>query len=205
MSGDNEDCGDARGIEREYGRRRALSVSWWQIVINVFIGGFLVLQVTTNPYASRLGYAIVLLVIVLARVLMAVLYRQRARTIVDTQGITSRGAVQTETRTWHDVYDIRAELNQNGRIEKARWTTYVYDNDGRRMRLPYFDDWQLPDFHAELADLRAVSALHRGMAWELRPEMEDRIGRRTRNSKVWALASIAAVVIAVFAAVSFLM
>jgi type IV secretory pathway TrbF-like protein len=43
------------------------------------------------------------------------------------------------------------------------------------------------------------------MAWELRPEMEDRIGRRTRNSKVWALASIAAVVIAVFAAVSFLM
>jgi hypothetical protein len=124
---------------------------------------------------------------------------------VGAQGITSRGAVQTETRTWHDVYDIRAELNQNGRIEKARWTTYVYDNDGRRMRLPYFDDWQLPDFHAELADLRAVSALHRGMAWELRPEMEDRIGRRTRNSKVWALASIAAVVIAVFAAVSFLM
>ncbi len=205
MSGDNEDCGDARGIEREYGRRRALSVSWWQIVINVFIGGFLVLQVTTNPYASRLGYAIVLLVIVLTRVLMAVLYRQRARTIVDTQGITSRGAVQTETRTWHDVYDIRAELNQNGRIEKARWTTYVYDNDGRRMRLPYFDDWQLPDFHAELADLRAVSALHRGMAWELRPEMEDRIGRRTRNSKVWALVSVAAVIIAGFAAVSFVM
>jgi hypothetical protein len=203
-NGDNEDFSDGRGIEREYGRRRALSISWWQIAFTVVIGGNLVLQGTTNPYASRLWYAIVLVVIVLARVVLAVLYRQRARTIVGTQGITARDAVRTETRTWGDVYDIRAELNQNGRTEKAQWTTYVYDNEGRRMRLPYFDDWQLPDFHAELADLRAVSALHRGMAWELRPEMEDRIRRRMRNSKVWTLVCIAAVAIAVFAAVSFL-
>ena len=194
MSGDNEDHSDGRGIEREYGRRRSLSISWWQIFINVFIGGILVLEATTNPYARRLWYDIVLLVILLARVVLAVLYRQRARTIVGTQGITTHNAVQTETRTWHDLYDIRAELNQNGRIQKAQWTTYVYDNDGRRMRLPYFDDWQLPDFHAELADLRAVSALHRGMAWELRPEAEDRILRRARDRKIRGGVFIAAVV-----------
>ncbi|MFF5305035.1 hypothetical protein ACFY5F_37350 [Streptomyces sp. NPDC013161] len=29
---------------------------------------------------------------------------------------------------------------------------------------------QLADFHTELADLRAISALHRGTAWEFRPE-----------------------------------
>ncbi|WP_043673037.1 hypothetical protein [Streptomyces xylophagus] len=205
MSVDNEDYSDVRGIEREYGRRRALSLSWWQIVITVLIIGNFVLQATTNPYfPARRWIEIVVLVIVLARVVLAVLYRQRARTIVGAQGIAARDAVRTETRTWGDVYDIRAELRASGRIEKAQWTTYVYDNDGRRMRLPYFDDWQLPDFHAELADLRAVSALHRGMAWELRPETEDRIRRRVRNSKVWGAVYVAAVIIAVFAAISFL-
>ncbi|WP_416962636.1 PH domain-containing protein [Streptomyces sp. Agncl-13] len=205
MSGDNADdegtadFGDVRGIEREYGRRRALSVSWWQIAVTVVIGGNIVLQVTTNPYASRRWYVITLAVIVLARAVPAVLYRQRGRTIVGAQGITARDAIQTNTRTWHDVYDIRAELSANGRIEKARWTTYVYGNDGCRTRLPYFDDWQLPDFHAELADLRAVSALHRGMAWELRPEVEDRIRRRARDRKIWGVVGIAALV-AVFMA-----
>ncbi|MFG2784872.1 PH domain-containing protein [Streptomyces prunicolor] len=202
--GDNGDFGDVRGIEREYGRRRALSVSWWQIAVTVLIGGSIVLQVTTNPYASRLWYVIALMVIVLARVVPVMIYRQRGRTIVGAQGITARDALRTNTRTWHDIYDIRAELSANGRIEKARWTTYVYGNDGRRTRLPYFDDWQLPDFHAELADLRAVSALHRGMDWELRPETEDLIRRRVRNSKVWGAVYVAAI-IAVCAAFVFLM
>lgn len=204
MSGDNGDFGDVRGIEREYGRRRTLSVSWWQIAITVVIGGNIVLQVTTNPYASRHWYEITLVVVVLARVVAAALYRQRGRTLVGAEGITARDAVRTNTRIWHDVYDIRAELNPNGRFEKAQWKTYVYDNDGRQTRLPYFDDWQLPDFHAELADLRAVSARHRGMAWELRPETEDRIRRRARNGKVWGAVCIAAV-IAVSAAFVFLM
>ncbi|WP_019064537.1 hypothetical protein [Streptomyces prunicolor] len=66
-------------------------------------------------------------------------------------------------------------------------------DDGRRTRLPYFDDWQLPDFHTELADLRAVSALHRGMDWELRPDTEDRIRRRARDRKVWGAVCVAAV------------
>ncbi|WP_405949007.1 hypothetical protein OG588_23320 [Streptomyces prunicolor] len=195
MSGDNGEFGDARGIEREYGRRRTLSVSWWQIAVTVIVGGNIVLQVTTNPYASRRWYVIALTVIVLARVVPVMIYRQRGRTIVGAQGITAHDAIQTNTRAWHDIYDIRAELNANGRIEKAQWTTYVYGNDGRRTRLPYFDDWQLPDFHAELADLRAVSALHRGMAWELRPETEDLIRRRTRNSKLWGAVYVAAIVV----------
>jgi len=189
------------GIEREYGRRRTLSVSWWQIAVTVVVGGNIVLQVTMNSYASRRWYVTALAVIVLARVVPAVLYRQRGRTIVGAQGITARDAIRTNTRTWPDVYDIRAELSANGRIERARWTTYVYGNDGRRTRLPYFDDWQLPDFHSELADLRAVSALHRGMAWELRPEVEDLIRRRTRNSKIWGAVYVAAFVVVCVAVV----
>lgn len=192
------------GIEREYGRRRALSVSWWQIGVTTVIGGNIVLQVTTNPYASTLWYVSVLAAIVLARVVVAVLYRQRGRTVVGPQGITTRDALQTHTWTWHDIYDIRAELNANGRFAKAQLTTYVYDNDGRRTRLPYFDDWQLPDFHTELADLRAVSALHRGMDWELRPETEDRIRRRVRNSKVWGAVYVAAIVVVCVALASLL-
>lgn len=189
------------GIEREYRRRRTLSVSWWQIALTAVIGGNIVLQVTTNPYASGRWYVIALVVIVFARVVPAVLYRQRGRTIVGAQGITARDAIQTNTRAWHDVYDIRAELNTTGRIEKAQWTTYVYANDGHRTRLPYFDDWQLPDFHTELADLRAASALHRGMAWELRPETEDLIRRRTRNSKLWGAVYVAAIVVVCVAVV----
>ncbi|MDV7215121.1 PH domain-containing protein [Streptomyces prunicolor] len=199
MSGDNGDNGDARGIEREYGRRRALSISWWQITVDLVVGGNIVLQVTTNPYASRLWYVIVLVALVLARVVQTVLYRQRGRTIVNAQGITAHEALRTNTRTWQDIYDIRAELNANGRFERAQWTTYVYADDGRRTRLPYFDDWQLPDFHAELADLRAVSALHRGMDWELRPDTEDRIRRRARDRKVWGAVFLAAFIAALAA------
>ncbi|MFD4558544.1 hypothetical protein ACFWP5_30230 [Streptomyces sp. NPDC058469] len=193
-----------RGIEREYGRRRTFSVPWWQLALNVFIGGILILQATANPYvSSRRRYEIALLVVVLVRIVLDLLYRRRGRTIVGAQGITGREALRTADRTWHDVYDIRAELNPNGPFENAEWTTFAYGSDGRRMRLPYFDDWQLPDFHAELADLRAASAQHRGMAWELRPEVEDRIRRRTRDRKVWGVVCIAAVV-ALFAAFVFL-
>ena len=189
-----------RGIEREYGRRRTFSGPWWQLAPNVFIGGLLILQATTNPYVStRHRYEAALLGVVLVRIVLALLYRRRGRTIVGAQGITAREALRTAHRTWHDVYDIRAELNPNGRFENAEWTTYAYGSDGRRMRLPYFDDWQLPDFHAELADLRAVSALHRGTAWELRPEAEDRIRRRARDRKLWGAVCLAAFIAALAA------
>ncbi|MFG2371306.1 hypothetical protein ACGFY9_07495 [Streptomyces sp. NPDC048504] len=187
------------GIERAYGRRRTLSIVWWQAGINVLIGVYLFLETSTNPYGSQRGAGIVILALLLGRAVLVLLYRQRGGTIVGAQGISARNAVRTATRTWHDVYDIRAELNPSGRTENAEWTTYVYDSDGRRMRLPYFDDWQLPDFHAELAGLRAASALHRGVAWELRPEVEDRILRRARDRKVWGMVCIAAF-IALFAA-----
>ncbi|MFJ9376007.1 PH domain-containing protein [Streptomyces sp. NPDC101455] len=192
------------GIERVYGRRRTFSVPWWQLALNVFIGGILILQATANPYvSSRRWYTVALLVVVLVRIVLDLLYRRRGRTIVGAQGITAREALRTAERTWHDVYDIRAELNPNGRFENAEWTTYAYRSDGRGTRLPYFDDWQLPDFHTELADLRAASALHRGTVWELRPEVEDRIRRRARDRKVWSVVCIAAVFV-LFAAFVFL-
>ncbi|WP_405972722.1 PH domain-containing protein [Streptomyces sp. NBC_00988] len=184
------------GIERAYGRRRTLAIAWWQAGINVLIGVYFVLDASTNPYVSRRGAEIVILALLLGKIALVLLYRQRGRTIVGTQGISARNAVRTATRTWHDVYDIRAELNPGGRTENAQWTTYAYGNDGRRMLLPYFDDWQLPDFHAELADLRAESAQHRGMAWELRPEVEDRIRRRARHRTVSAAVCVTAVIAA---------
>ncbi|WP_405862221.1 PH domain-containing protein [Streptomyces sp. NBC_01515] len=184
------------GIEREYGRRRTLSIVWWQVGINVVIGVYLVLDASTNPYVSRRGAEIVILALLLGKTALVLLHRQRGRTIVGTQGISARNAVRTATRAWHDVYDIRAELNPVGRTENAQWTTYVYGNDGRRVLLPYFDDWQLPDFHAELADLRAESAQHRGMAWELRPEVEDRIRRRARHRTVSAAVLVTALIAA---------
>jgi hypothetical protein len=174
------------GIERAYGRRRTLSVVWWQAVVNVVIGGYLVLEASTNPYGSRRWTEIVVLALLLGKIVLVLLYRQRGRTIVGTQGISARNAVRTVTRSWHDIYDIRAELNTGGRTENAEWATYVYDNDGRRTLLPYFDDWQLPDFHTELADLRDTSAQRRGMTWELRPEVEDRIRLHARHRTVSA-------------------
>ncbi|WP_405992408.1 hypothetical protein [Streptomyces sp. NBC_00986] len=184
------------GIERAYGRRRPLAIVWWQAGVNMLVGVYLVLDASTNPYVSRRGAEIVILALLLGKIALVLLYRQRGRTVVGTQGISARNAVRTATRTWHDVYDIRAELNPGGRTEKAQWTTYVYGNDGRRMLLPYFDDWQLPDFDAELVDLRTVSALHRGMAWELRPEVEDRIRRRARDRTVSAAVCVTAVIAA---------
>ncbi|MEW1829111.1 PH domain-containing protein [Streptomyces sp. NPDC088196] len=178
--------GIEREIEREYGRRRTLSIVWWQAVVNVVIGGYLVLDASTNPYVSRRGAEIVVLALLLGKIVLVLLYRQRGRTIVGAQGIRARNAVRTVTRSWQDIYDIRAELNTGGRTENAEWATYVYGDDGRRTLLPYFDDWQLPDFHAELADLRDTAAQHRGMAWELRPEVEDRIRLRARHRMVSA-------------------
>lgn len=160
----------------------------------MLVYGTVIVQATTNPYPPGRWFSIVLLVLVPVRLVLGLLYWKRGRTIVGAQGITTREALRTSTRTWHDLYDIRAELNARG-VENAEWTTYVYDGDGRRTRLPYFDDWHRPDFHAELADLRAVSAQHRGMAWELRPEVEERIRVRARHRKVWGAGFLAAVVV----------
>lgn len=192
------------GIEREYRRRRPLSVAWWQVGIDVLVYGTVVVQTTmvNPPFPAGRWFNIVLLVLVAVRFVLALLYRWRGRTIVAAEGITAREALRTATRNWHDIYDIRAELNARG-VENAEWITYVYDGDGRRTRLPYFDDWQRPDFHAELADLRAKSAQHRGLAWELRPEVEDRIRVRARHRKVWGAGFLTAAV-AGFAAFVFL-
>ncbi|MGW0837023.1 PH domain-containing protein [Streptomyces prunicolor] len=185
------------GIEREYRRRRQLSVPWWQLGIDVLVFGAIVVQTATvsPPFPAGRWFNIVILVLIPARGALALLYRRRGRTIVGARGIAARDAVRTVDRAWHDIYDIRAELNTRG-VENAEWITYVYDGDGRRTRLPYFDDWQLPDFHAELAGLRAVSAQHRGMDWELRPEVEDRIRRRARDRKVSAAVLVTAMVAA---------
>ncbi|MBK3578238.1 hypothetical protein JHN63_31430 [Streptomyces sp. MBT65] len=172
-----------------------MSAPWWQVGIDALVYGGIVFQTTTvdPPFPAGRWVNIVLLVLISVRFVLAVLYRRRGRTVVGAEGITARDAVRTVARNWHDIYDIRAELNARGG-EHAEWITYVYDGDGRRTRLPYFDDWQRPDFHVELADLRAESAQYRGAAWELRPEVEDRIRVRARHRKVWGAGFLTAVV-----------
>jgi hypothetical protein len=191
MGGD--DNRDGTAIEREYRRRRPLSVAWWQVGVDVLVYGTIVVRATMDPYPAQRWFTVVLLVLMAVSLVLRLLYWERGRTIVGPEGITAREAVRTVTRSWCDIYDIRAELNARG-VESAEWTTYVYDGEGRRTRLPYFDDWHRPDFHTELADLRAESAQHRGMAWELRPEVEDRIRVRARHRKFWGAGFLVAVV-----------
>ncbi|MFJ9245503.1 PH domain-containing protein [Streptomyces sp. NPDC101776] len=188
------------GIEREYRRRRQLSVVWWHLGIDMLVYGAIAVQTATvdPPFPAGRWFNIAILVLISVRGVSALLYRWRGRTVVSARGITAHESVRTVTRTWHDIYDIRAELNDRG-VANAEWTTYVYDGDGRRTRLPYFDDWQRPDFHAELADLRAVSAQHRGVEWELRPEVEDRIRVRARHRKIWVAGVLTAAVAGFFA------
>ncbi|MET7572726.1 PH domain-containing protein [Streptomyces sp. NPDC005492] len=189
MGGDD---GGGRGIEREYRRRRRLS--WRKIAVMVVVGANCVLQLTVNPAEDGLWPRLVLSAILLASLGSMLLFGWRGRTIVGPGGITARGAVRTVTRTWHSVYDIRAEPNPAGPTDDSKWVTYLYGIDGRRILLPYVDDWQLPDFHTEFAGLRTTAALHRGTAWDPRPETETLIRRRARHRTTLELTCVAAAV-----------
>ncbi|WP_327403032.1 hypothetical protein OG194_24985 [Streptomyces sp. NBC_01288] len=190
-----------RGIEREYGRRRRSS--WRRLIPLTVIVANCVLQLTTDSDVAGVPSRTAIVTILLSSLTAMLLFRWRGRTIVGTDGITARGTLRSVTRTWHTVYDIRPELNHAGKLDGSEWLTYLYDVQGRRFLLPYVDDWQLPDFHAEIADLRATAALHHGTTWEPRPATEALIRRRARHRKAWEFACLTGF-IAVFAAFVFL-
>jgi hypothetical protein len=99
-----------------------------------------------------------------------------------SDGIAVRGAFRVRRRAWPDIYDLRVE-RRNDKTADARLFTWLYANDGRRLPLPNVDDWQLPDVRAEIDELRGAAAQYRGSAWELRPEVEARIGLRAGRRK----------------------
>ncbi|MEV0483925.1 PH domain-containing protein [Streptomyces sp. NPDC050508] len=191
MGGDYEDDrGDVRGIEREYSRRRKMSRGRF-VGLCIVEGNFALQMARPDSIPGRYRLLAVALMAVL--VVWAVLTVRRGRTTVGADGVATRGAFRVRRWAWHDIYDLRIEARPGQRSADVKSLTYLYDNDGRRARLPHLDDWQLPDLWAEVADLHTAAARHRGMTWERRPAVEVRIGERAAYRKAqergitWAL------------------
>jgi uncharacterized membrane protein len=187
------------GVEREYRRRRKASrgrvVALWVVMGNC------VLQTSWHngiPVPYRL-LGLALIAVLSGWAFLAV---RRGLTSVGADGIAVRGAFRVRRRAWHDIYDLRVE-RRNTKNADARLWTWLYGNDGRRLLLPNVDDWQLPDVRAEIDALRTAAAQHRGMAWELRPEVEARIGLRAVRRKVQERAFVGAMLV-FFAAIGYL-
>ncbi|MFJ5308324.1 PH domain-containing protein [Streptomyces sp. NPDC088350] len=193
--------GDRNRIEREYRRWRRMSRG--RLAFTWIVGGNCVLQMT-RPDSIPVRYKLLVLALVAALAVWGVLATLRGLTSVGADGVTVRGAFRVRRRAWHDIYDLRVEERPKQARADARWWTWLYDNDGRRLLLPNVDDWQLPDLRAEIDDLRTVAAAHRGMAWEPRPEVEARIRLRAGRRKAQERASTGAV-LAFFAGLMYLL
>lgn len=182
-----------RGIEREYGRRRWTRLGWLAFM-GVAVANS-VYQMNRDPNILGHRARLVADVLLLWLFAWALLASWRQRTFVTADGIAVRGAVRIRRRSWHDIYDIRVEPRRNQRSGDSQWLTFLYDNDGRRLLLPHVDDGQLPEFGAEIDDLRETAARHRGMAWERRPEGEERIRRQAGHRKAWERATSGALLV----------
>lgn len=188
------------GFEREYRRRRKASRG--RIVALWIVMGNCVLQLS-RPDGIPVPYKLLGLALIAVLSVWAFLALRRGLTSVGADGIAVRGAFRVRKRAaWHDIYDLRVEPRNNKNAD-ARLCTWLYDNDGRRLLLPNVDDWQLPDLRAEVEELRTAAAQHRGMAWELRPEVEDRIGLRAVRRKARERAGVGAMLV-FFAAIVYL-
>lgn len=176
-----------RGIEREYGRRRRIRLGWFALM-GVAVANS-VYQMNRDPNIVGERARLVADVLLLWLFVWALLTSWRRRTFVTADGVAVRGAVRIRRRSWHDIYDIRVEPRRNQRSGDSQWLTFLYDNDGRRLLLPHVDDGQLPEFGAEIDGLRETAARQRGMACELRPEVEERIRRQAGHRKAWERAT----------------
>ncbi|NEA68004.1 PH domain-containing protein [Streptomyces sp. SID12488] len=191
MGGDVGGVGGG-GIEREYRKRRKLPRG--VLVSFGFMSLYCLLQLNrSTPVADWVKLALLAaLVTILARWM---LYMRRGHTLVDTRGVVVRGAVIERRWAWHDIYDIRAQPVPKAPSNARKWLVHLYDTDGRRFLLPHVDDWQLDDPPAEVDELRAVAARHRGTAWEPRPATEAHILRRTAHRKAWERAATGTLVV----------
>ncbi|MER5788078.1 hypothetical protein [Streptomyces sp. NPDC001980] len=189
--------GEATGVERLYRRRRRLPGVFFGTATAVLAVGLLEILGTDDSRLRRWG--LLGLGLVFVGILVKVpLDHYRAYTRVTADGVTAQWAVRSRTWTWQEVYDIRVERVQG---EKAgamypTWMTYLYDFEGRRYSLPQVTDWQLDDPVTEISVLRLDAAPHRGLRWEQRHDVEERIVRRTAQRKariqkaVWAMALV---------------
>ncbi|WP_327696497.1 hypothetical protein [Streptomyces sp. NBC_00459] len=183
MGGDVDGgAGDGDGIEREYRKRRKLPRG-----VFVYSGctmSYCLLQFNRSSSVPGWAKAVLLAVIVTALARWTV-YLRRGHTLVGAHGVSVRGAVIERRWAWHDIYDIRTQPVPKAPAHGRKWLVHLYDTDGRRFLLPHLDDWQLDDPPAEVDELRAGAARHRGMTWEPHPATEARIQRRAEHRKAW--------------------
>ena len=200
MGGDDADeRDDERGIEREYSRRRKMSRGRF-VALCILQGNFALHMARPDSIPGRYRLLAVALMALLG--VWAILTARRGRTTVGADGVSTRGAFRVRRWAWHDIYDLRVETNPGQRSADVKSLTYLYDNGGRRARLPHLDDWQLPDLWAEVADLHTASARHRGMTWERRPAVEVRIRERAAHRKAQERAITGALIV-FFAAIGY--
>ncbi|MER5433110.1 PH domain-containing protein [Streptomyces sp. NPDC002588] len=180
-----------RGIEREYRRRRAVPATYVTLAAAVVVAA---LKVLDSVKLGPMRWDALVLVAWLGLAARVALEQWRARTTVTAAGITVRGPLRTRTWAWADIYGIRVENSRRG---SPHWPAYLYATDGRRVRLHHFDELQLDDPVAELADL-CDTALELGLtSLRTRPEVEERIQRGTRRRTAGRRAGLAALVVLV--------
>lgn len=178
--------GERDGIEREYRRWRKPSRK--RLAVVGILLGSLTYQMTRPDHIDLRFGLFVLVPLALVVAWMAITPRWW-RTLVGPDGITVHRVVRSRGWAWHDIYDLRVEPHPAQRRADAQSLTYLYDTDGRRFLLPHVDDWQLPDLRAEIDELRAVAAVHRGMDGEPRPAVEARIRERAARRRAWRRAT----------------
>ncbi|MEU1193491.1 PH domain-containing protein [Streptomyces sp. NPDC005859] len=179
------------GIEREYRRVRGVPPALLIMLIATVLvtANALHAMATLGPS----GWDVLAVAAWLTAAGRVALEQWRARTFVTADGVTVRGPIRTRSWAWSDIYGIRVEENRGS---TPRLLGYLYSTHGHRVRLPHFDDYQLTDPIAEVADLCAT-ALRLGLtSLETRPEAEERIARGTRRRKAWQRAAIASLVVA---------
>ncbi|MER5753150.1 PH domain-containing protein [Streptomyces sp. NPDC002088] len=181
-------------VEREYRKRRKLPGAYLALLGVVLLNALV--QTTrvsgdTRPWWPSLVGG--LIVVTLVRV---VLEQFRAYTRVTAAGLTTQGPVRSRSWAWPEVYDIRVERAPRGSGRMApRWLTYLYDFEGHRFQLPHLNDWQLDDPYAEVSDLCLAAAPYRSLAWERRPDVEERILRRAAQRRAWTSGAYGAIVV----------
>ncbi|MEU1177143.1 PH domain-containing protein [Streptomyces sp. NPDC005820] len=187
------------GIERQYRRQRAVPLVYLSLVAATVVVGINVLDMVTLDGPT--GRHLLPLAIWLGLGARVALEHWRARTSVTAQGVTVRGPLRTRTRAWSEIYGIRVEGAKRG--GSPRWPAYLYDTDGRRIRLFQVDEQQLGDPVGEVADLSATAVRLGFLAPETRPELEEAIQRGARRRTAWQRAVIGCLVVMVAAFVLF--
>ncbi|MFC9845891.1 PH domain-containing protein [Streptomyces sp. NPDC060223] len=186
------------GVEREYRGRRvvpAVYVSLVGVAVIVAIG---VLNATTLSGQKASDVMVPALWLFLG--IRVVLEQWWERAFVTADGITVRGPLRTRTWAWTEIYGVQVENRGWGSWGSPHWPAYLYRTDGRRVRLPHFDELQLDDPIAEATDLGATAVRLGLTSFETRPEVEERIRREARRRTAWqrALGAGLVVVVALF-------